>query len=65
MHQGYSSVASCGTKISAIFRRIFEHFRGISKFLFIYSTISRGTSKDVLQNPVWEPPLSIIKLLLS
>jgi hypothetical protein len=37
----YSSTATCRAKIPAIFRGIFGFFRGISKFLFIYSTISR------------------------
>jgi hypothetical protein len=41
-------------KKHTIFRGIFGIFRGISKFLFIYSTISRGTPDDVLRNPGWE-----------
>jgi hypothetical protein len=32
-------------------------FRGISKFLFIYSAISRETPDDVLRNPGWETAL--------
>jgi hypothetical protein len=42
-HGDYSSIANCRAKIPAIFRGIFGIFRGISKFVFIYSTISRGT----------------------
>jgi hypothetical protein len=53
-HEDYSSIANCRTKIPAIFRGIFGIFRGISIFLFIYSTISRGTPDDVLRNPGWE-----------
>jgi hypothetical protein len=37
-----------------LFRGIFGIIRGISKFLFIYSTISCGTPDDVLRNPGWE-----------
>jgi hypothetical protein len=53
-HGNYSSTANCRTKISAIFRGIFGIFRGVSKYLFIYSTILRGTPDDVLRNPGWE-----------
>jgi hypothetical protein len=34
-----------------VFRGIFGAFRGTSEFVFIYSTISRGTPDDVLRNP--------------
>jgi hypothetical protein len=39
----YLSIANCRAKVFAIFRGMIENFRGISAFLFIYSTISRGT----------------------
>jgi hypothetical protein len=38
-----------GQKYPTIFRYIFGIFRDISKFLFIYSAISRGTPNDVLR----------------
>jgi hypothetical protein len=34
--------------------RFLRIFRCISKFLCVYSTISRGTHKNVLRNPGWE-----------
>ena len=43
----------CQTKITAMFWGILDNFRGISKFLCIYSTISRGSTNDVLRNPGW------------
>jgi hypothetical protein len=53
-HGDYSCSANCRTKISAIFRGIFGIFRAISKFLCVYSTISRGTPNDYLRNTTWE-----------
>jgi len=35
--------------IPALFRKIFEIFRGTSKFEFAYSTLSRGDPNYVLQ----------------
>jgi hypothetical protein len=46
-----SVAASCRTKLPAKFPGIFTFFRSISKFLLIYSTISRGTPNVVLWNP--------------
>ena len=42
-HADYSTTANCHTKIPVIFRLIFEIFRSISKFLYMYSTNSLGT----------------------
>ena len=39
----YLSIANCLTKVCARFRGMIENFRGSSAFLFIFSTISRGT----------------------
>jgi hypothetical protein len=44
-HGDYSSIAHCQSKIPAIFQRIFHIFRGISKFMYIYSTIYRELHK--------------------
>ena len=45
------SIAHCRTKLPAMFRGIFEVYSGISKLLSVSCTISRGTSKDVLETP--------------
>ena len=42
-HTDYSSTANCRVRIPATFQGIFGIFRGISKCLRIYSTISRVT----------------------
>jgi hypothetical protein len=39
--------------VPTVFRGIFGDFSVISKFLFIYSMISRGTPEDV-RKPGWE-----------
>jgi hypothetical protein len=48
------SVDSSTWRAELVFRGIFGVFRGISSFLFVYSTISRGTPDNVPQNPGWE-----------
>ena len=40
---GDYSITNCRTKIPAIFRWLFGIFRGISKYVFIYFTLCRGT----------------------
>jgi len=42
-HGDYCSIANCRTKLSAIFRGTFGIFRDISEYLFLYSTLYRGT----------------------
>ena len=42
-----TTVANYRTKLPAVVWEIFEDFRGISKFVCIYSTISQGTFKCV------------------
>ena len=41
------------TKIPAIFQGIFGIFGRISKLLFSYSAISRGTLNNILRSPLW------------
>ena len=43
--ENHSRIASCRTNILAIFRciSIYGNFRGVSEYLFYYSTVSRGT----------------------
>ena len=53
-HWDYSNISNCRTKILEIFRGIFIIFCGVSKYLRIYSTISRGNPEDGMWNPVWE-----------
>ena len=38
----------CQSKIPAIFQRIFHILRGISRCMYNYSTIYRGTPQDTL-----------------
>jgi hypothetical protein len=56
-------------KFLAIFRGMFEHFRGVSNSFFIYFTISRRTLKDILRNLGGEtllyPSISVSVLLSS
>ena len=42
-HADYASIANYRTGPVVVFRGIFGILRGISKLLFIYSTISRAT----------------------
>jgi hypothetical protein len=50
-HENYSNIVNCRTKIPSIFQGLFTTSRGISKFLSIYSTISRGTPNDIQAKP--------------
>jgi hypothetical protein len=57
---GHGGCSNFRTEMSAKFRRIFGISHGISKFVFTFFTISRGTPNDILPNPGWETlaPLS-------
>jgi hypothetical protein len=50
----YRSDANCRTPISGMFLGIFEIYRDILKFVFIYSMICRGIPDDVRRNRGWE-----------
>jgi hypothetical protein len=41
-------------KFPRYFEKYLKIFPGMSKFVFIYSTISRETPNDVVRNPGWE-----------
>jgi hypothetical protein len=56
VHQDCPSVANFWTKISAICGGIFGIFRGISRFLFIYSMIYLGNSGYGSIGPQLENP---------
>jgi hypothetical protein len=51
----YSSIAICRTKIPATIERDAGSFRGLLKFVCIYSTISREIPDDILPNPGRKP----------
>jgi len=50
----YSSIANYRANFPLILWGICGTFLGISKFLFIYSTISRGTPNNVPWSPGWK-----------
>jgi hypothetical protein len=44
--QDYSGTESCRPKIPAVFGDKFKNFRGVSQFVFVYSTIFYGILVD-------------------
>jgi len=56
-HWNYSSTVDRRTKIPMLFQGIFGICHGILKCLYIYCTISSGTSDYFLWKPEWETPL--------
>ena len=46
LHGEYSSMDSCLPKIPAVFGGTLKNILGVSKFVFVYSTISRGILVD-------------------